>query len=199
MADKKTPEKEAKKSDFERFQYGYLAASLLGKGEDSKYVQGSLELLAGKEGLNLSEDAQGFVQATFASDESIQTATGIYGNQFQDKLKGVSVSEYYSWYNPQLAGLDDADKKRFDSAMDAFKGEKVGEINKKIRLATTKLKAPQGDYSDAEIDEARKTYQKYEKYLAVTQTLDGYKFESLKSNAVDAARKKELKTLASKL
>lgn len=184
--------------NFQKFQYGYLAGRLLMDG-DSKYISGSLELLAGKEGLNLSKEAQGFVKATFASEESLKRAAAIYSGSFQEALSGVKVSDYYKWFSEELGGLSDEAKSKFSKEVNNFGSEEYISLMKKIGKAERISKNEDGEYSKEKIENANKDLQKYQGISLVLGNLQNYKMEKLRSKAVEVTRSKDLESLAQTL
>ena len=187
-------------SDFEKYQYGALAKGLWESEESKRYGPSALEVLAGEKGLNLGEEALGFVRGTQASEKGIQTASDVYASKFEEKRGEYSPAQLTGWYNPLLSDLDSDSKDKITNYL-----EKYTEPLKVIRedyadaLNTLDKKAKKGKFSQEEINKAQDTKKKYEEILGVLSVLDNYKFETLRPEAVNTARKQDLKDLASKL
>ncbi|MEX2016863.1 MAG: hypothetical protein WD876_00100, partial [Candidatus Pacearchaeota archaeon] len=71
MAEKK----QADYSSFEKYMYGALAGRMLAAGNEG-YAESSLEILAGKKGLNLGEEALKFHEA-FGEQTKEQIANAV--------------------------------------------------------------------------------------------------------------------------
>ncbi|MFH1311070.1 MAG: hypothetical protein ABIH65_01555 [Nanoarchaeota archaeon] len=187
--------------DFEKYQYGALAARLYNSKESNMYAPSALEVLAGKDGLNLGEEALGFIRGTQASDKGIQTAIGVYAGQFEQKRGQYNLSELLNkWYSPVLAGLDKTDIDKIRSKLGESK-ETYAEINEKYIEAEHVIEGIKKGIktSEEKIADAIKTLQKYEEIKKIVDILDDYKFESLRTKAVDVSRIQDLKGLASRI
>lgn len=189
-----------KSYDFEKYQYGALAARLLSSKENARHAGSALEVLAGAKGLNLGEEALGFIRGTQASDKGIQTAIGVYGGKFAEKRGQYKPSDFAKWYAPVLGDLDKEDKDKILGELNSH-NETLGSIEKKFSQAAyvTSDDAPEGLFTDKQIADSKKVMEKYSKIMLTLQTLDEYKFDQLRADAVSESRKKDLKTLASKL
>mgnify|MGYP001616023605 FL=1 len=187
--------------DFMKYQYGALAARLYNSKESKMYAPSALEVLAGADGLNLGEEAIGFIRVTQASEKGIHTAINFYAGEFEKKRGQYKLSELVNeWYLPVLAGLDKTDVEKITSKLGEY-DEKFADIVKKYAKAEHTLEGKEKgiEYSEDEISEAERTYKKYGEAMEIIGTLDQYMFESLRSKTVDTARKQTLKGLASKL
>ena len=186
--------------NFARYQYGALASVLANSKESKRYAPSALEILAGKKGLNLGEEALGFVRGTQASEEGIQTAINVYAQNFKEKRGKYKPVELADWYTPVLSDLDEQERKKVVEYLGKH-DENLGSIEKKVAEADYILSedAPEGLFTDKQKSEARETIEKYGKLISILNVLDTYKFESLRPDAVNTTRKKDLKNLASKL
>jgi len=190
--------KKTSKPNFERYQYGALAG-ILGSSEDgARFAPGALEVLAGSKGLNLGEDALGFIRGTQASEDGIKTAIQTYAGQFEEKRGAYKPGELAGWYNPVVADLDSSDRGKIFAVLNDY-DEPIEVIKGKYKDAETITKASDRLFTPEQKAKAKKVQEKYGKVLLVMQTLDAYKFETLRGDAVGATRKTELKSLASKL
>lgn len=188
-----------KELSFEKYAYGALAARLYESKEGNIYAPSALELLAGSDGLDLGEEALGFIRGTQASKEGIKTAINVYAGQFEEERGKYKPADMVSWYNSVLADLSKEDRSKLVNTL-VKHNESFESINKKVSNAEYILKGKDsGLFKEDQIEEAKKTLQKYEQVSTVIGTLDNYKFEQLRTDAVDESRKTVLKGLASKL
>ncbi|MDP3987454.1 MAG: hypothetical protein Q8P81_04485 [Nanoarchaeota archaeon] len=184
---------------FEKYQYGALAGLLAGSEETKRYAPSALEILAGSKGLNLGEEAEGFVRGTYASEKGLETAIKIYAGSFMEKKGEYTPSDLAGWYSDVLAGLSDEEAGRITQYLGEY-AESLSSINKRVSRANHILEGKNTDANtDEQVREAEKVMEKYGNLLNIISVLDRYKFEKLKPTVIDAARKKDLKNLASQL
>lgn len=195
--------------DFERYQYGALAARLFESEKDPKYALGALEVLVGREGISLdTEDALGLFKGAYKAYEkgekmALQEDTKNWNQKFKEKRGEYKPLELAKWYSSVLSDLSDGDKAKILGALGEH-DESVASITSKYRKATRVLKdSKDEDLKDLHTEEAvaaaMKTLQKYQNIYVLMQNLDDEKFEELKPKAVRASRKKRLEGLASQL
>ena len=181
-----------------RYQYGALAAQFL-KEKDTGSVNGSLEMLVGKDGLNLGKEAEGFIRGTQASEKGIQTAVSIYLGAFEEARGEYSPADLTGWYSGVLSGLGDEESGRITQYLGKYK-ESWKEISGKVIGANHTLKgAGTGANTPEQIAEAQKTMEKYSGVFNLIGDLDRYHFEKLRPKATEKARMNELRELASRL
>jgi hypothetical protein len=188
-------------SSFEKYQYGALAARLASSKENAKYVSSALEMLAGSKGLNLGEEALKFHNSFGPFNEKqIQGAINVYAGEFQKERGKYKPIDMAAWYDSVLRDLDKTNKEKILGELSKH-GETIGEIMEKYIKAGHDLEGLNKGikYSEEQISEAKKTIEKYQNIMEILQTLDNYKFEELRPEAVNAARKKDLEGLASNL
>ena len=116
--------------DFMKYQYGALAGRLAQSEESGRYAPSALEMLAGSKGLNLGEEAQGFIRGTNASEDGIKTAIGIYAKKFQEKRGEYKPVELASWYSNVLSSISPEDAKKITGKLAEY-DETLSDINKK--------------------------------------------------------------------
>ena len=191
--------------DFERYQYAGLAGRLATSEDGARYVPGALETLVGPKGLGVGEDALGVMKAfrTFegddpASQRRIQEGIVAYAKRFEEKRAKYKPAELAGWYQPLIADLDKEDQDKILAALNEH-DETLASIRDEYDKAAYIYKAPKGLFSPEQKAISKKIMEKYENVLLTMQTLDNYKFETLRGDAVDSARKTDLKNLASKL
>ncbi|MEK6912865.1 MAG: hypothetical protein AABX26_02825 [Nanoarchaeota archaeon] len=186
--------------DFMKYQYGALAGRLAQSEESGRYAPSALEMLAGSKGLNLGEEAQGFIRGTNASEDGIKTAIGIYAKKFQEKRGEYKPVELASWYSNVLSSISPEDAKKITGKLAEY-DETLSDINKKYIAADHLLSGVNKGikFDDEKIAQAKKIKEKYQLVLEVLGILDNYTFEDLRTDAVKTARKTELNGLASRL
>lgn len=184
--------------DFERYQYGALAARLASSEESVRFAPGALETLAGGKGLGLGEDAQGFISGTFASERGIQIAIGNYAGKFEKNRGEYKPAELANWYMPVIADLNKKTQDKILTVLNEY-DEPLKAIEKTVERAGWISKAPEGERSEAEIAEAKNLVKHYENLFKVMGLLDSFMFELLRGDAVSATRKRELEVLLESL
>ena len=117
MAKDKTPDY----TEFSKYAFGRFAADCLKSDETARYAPNALEILASSKGLNLGDEALGFIRGTQASEEGIKTAASVYGHKFEEKKSAYSPADLTEWYMPLLAGLEEDEKKKITGTLDFHK------------------------------------------------------------------------------
>jgi len=185
-------------SNLAKYQYGALAAQFL-EEKNTSYANGSLEMLASKEGLNLGEEAEGFIRGTQASEKGIQTAVNIYLGAFEEAKGEYSPADLTGWYSDVISGLGDEESGRITQYLGEYK-ESWKDIARKVIGANHTIKgAGTGANTPEQIAEAQKIMEKYSVVFNLIRDLDRYHFEKLRPKATEKARMNELKELASRL
>ena len=186
--------------EFEKYQHGASAARLLASEDSARYAPSALEVLAGKKGLNLGEEALGFVRGTQASEEGVKTAINVYAGKFEEKRGKYSPAQLVNWYNPILGDLGADSRDKIANYLGKYT-ESLQDIRNNVNdaLNTLDKKAKKGKFTQTQINLAQDILKKYQEVLNVLGILDNYKFETLRPDAVDAARKQDLENLASRL
>lgn len=181
-------------TEHEKFQYGKLAGKLI--QENPNYSRGALDVLAGD--LGISEAAKGFIEGAYSSEKGLEIAANVYTKSFNEEFGKLKTSEAYTWYEPTLGDLDASEK---DKLKNAFTKEDIdlNAVQKEYQKAAFTLQAPEGMFDDAAKNAARDTLNKYQEIMALKESFDQYKFESLRERAIKASGKREFKDLASKL
>ena len=190
-------------SSFEKYMFGALAGRLASSEESSRFAPNALELLAGSKGLNLGKEAEGFVKGTYASKEGIQTAIGIYGGMFEKERGQYSPADLTEWYMPLLSDLEKEEKEKIVEILGKH-AESTQEINKRYLKAVRVVKDSEDEnlkelHDKKKVSESKEILEKYREIMSTLRVLDEYKFENLRPDVIDEARKKDLKNLASKL
>jgi len=186
--------------DFEKYQYAGLAASLAKSEEGTQYVPGALQVLAGEKGLKLGEEALGFIRGTQASEEGIRTAINVYNKKFQDERNKYKPVNLAKWYDSVLSGLEYTERTKILIAL-GKNNETLKDISEKVRKAAYIIddKAPENMFTPEQRSEAKETIEKYKDVFNTMAVLDNYKFEELRSDAVEATRKRSLEDLVKTL
>jgi len=189
--------------DFEQYQYAGLAASLAESKENSQYVSSALEVLAGTKGLGWGEEALGFIRGTQASPEGIKTATEVYNQKFHEERGKYKPIDLAKWYDSVLTDLGDTEKAKILTALEKH-DETIKDIKKKFKIALRVVQSQEDDdlkdeYTPGQISEAKDTLEKYNGVLKIMATLDNYKFEELRQDAVKVTKEGSLEDLVKNL
>ena len=193
--------------NFQKYQYGALAARLALSKESARYMPGALEKLVGPEGLNFGKAAEGIVhgwRASLAKGEQTAVLTSInyYNQQFEEERGEYKPIELVnSWYAPVLNSIDAEDRAKIVAYLGKY-DETLDVINSKDTEARHTLEGKEKgikSYTPERVSAANETMTKYGKVLQIIETLDNYVFEDLRPDVVKAARTRDLKDLASKL
>lgn len=175
-----------------------LAAKMLEGREDVKFVKGALDAFAHDAGF--SDLAKGFIEGAYRSKEGIQMATKVYSEAQRKEMESVTGADLHTWYSTDvLSGLSPADAATFQAKLTAHGTETYGDITRAYRKAASIANAPEGDYTAAEVSNARVTIDKYNAFMVAQSELQDFKLESLRASTLDFARKRHLKDLASRL
>jgi hypothetical protein len=189
--------------NFEEYQYSALAARLTSSEEGQTYIPGALEALAGKDGFDLGENAEGFVRGALATEEGIKTALNTYAPEFKKRRDAYTPGDLVTWYDSVLSDLDDEQKEVILRTLNSAT-ETIGEINTKFKKAARVVKDQKdptfkGNYSPEEVSAALKTMRDYEGIMSTMEILDEYKFKELEIVAVENKKRSDLEKLASQL
>jgi len=185
-------------STFEKYQYGALAARFLNE-KDMTNTQGALEVLAGGDGLNLGNEAIGFIRGTQASEKGIEIAASMYGARFAEERGKLSPANLAGWYSDVLSGLDEDYSARLTASLRGHT-ETWADIIKKVSKANHIMEGGEiGVNTPEQVAEARSVFEKYQSIGELMSILDKYKMESLRPKTIDVSRKKALSGIASKL
>lgn len=191
--------KQVQTPDHMAYRYGGLAGYVLGREQDRKHVRGSLEILAGKEGVDLNERQRGFMDGAFSNEESTENTGKIYASKYGKSIGDLTVAELADYYAPILSGVNDEAKAGIEAVLDKFKDKTRKSIEKAYRVARYRLADQDGEFTAEQKAQARETLRKYTPIMEVFATLDEYTFEGLRPKAVDKTRVTELNNLGTKL
>ncbi len=187
---------------FDQLKYATLAAQLAQSEEGARYIPGALDSLAGPEGLDLGEDALGFIRGSQASEQGIKTAIETYHNLYNkkksDQVVNTELLNYYQ--NAEVFNnLEDADRDKLVREFTRHQGLTFGQIEEQIKDAQYKLSDPENYFTDDQKDGARQILEGYQKFIAVEEMSERYLMESLRPDSVNATRVREMKNLADRL
>ena len=175
--------------DLERYQFGNVAARLYSKEEDAPFARGALEKLVS--GFNVDKDIlEGLKAGTFASEEGIKTAAGIYAGKYKKSLETLKVSEFYDVRFSTLKSLlGDAKAAEAKETFEKYKDQSIGSIMKKISEAQAKLDDKTGLFDEAAKAEAQKTIDKFGPIFNIIQVLEQRRYEELRNDATKSTYK----------
>lgn len=184
--------------EHEKYWHARSAAVLAKRGE-MPYAKGALEALASSDGLNLGDEALGFIRGAQASEEGVKTAINVYEGLFEEKRGEVNVGDLVGEYDIILEGISDDDKAALTGYFTRHSGETLNQIKDKVKKASYIIQDPTGTFTDDKKTEAREILEKYQGFLVTLDVLDNYMVERLRADAVDAARKRDLEGLVERL
>ena len=173
--------------DMNRYQYGALAARLL--GEKQTYAVGALEQLASD--LGVDESAEGFVNAAMSSEKGIEIAIMTYAQKYQEAQGKLTVSQFYNNYKEVLESyLGDSEKETLAKKYDG-NDKSMKEIQTIISKAQHNLKSP--DEKDRE--NAEKAMEKYQDIAGIMQVILDEQYKNLLPKAIERTNKRMLENI----
>ena len=204
MARKNTQE-ETRTPKFEDYAYGGLAGMLAEAGEVS-YADCALRTLAGPKGFAFGPGVKGFVDEALATEESVKRTARNYAHRFQEERYALKPSDLVSFYSPALSGLDEKAKAKIVDSLGKY-DITIGDITKEVTKASQVLEYLEqfGEedtskaYGEDATTEANETIKKYRDVVSTMRILDKYTFESMRPEAVEVTRKRDLEALAEQL
>ncbi len=187
----------------DKFAYAALAHKMQAtnnRGASDKYIKGALDKFADTQAAGFSDIAKGFMEGAYSDGRSLQKATDVYQESHMAEMQGVTGDDLKNWYTGDVFnGLSAADKATFEGKLTEHGAETFGDISRAYRVAATKVEAPEGDYTEAEVAAARLVVDKYQTFMITNQELQDFKLEGLRGDTLEFSRKRHLKDLASKL
>ena len=167
-----------------KFKYAGLAIHFLESGEE-KYVLGAMDALT--EDLGLSDDAKGFIEGAYSSEQGIQTALQIYGKHYGESFNKLTGNEIAKHYESTLKDFDEQNAKKIKSLLEKQTNnlEKITEESEKLSYAIK-----YGGLSEEEKENKLKSLEEFKTYSTLRKELDNYKMEELRSKAVKLSKKR---------
>ncbi len=174
--------------DMNRYQYGALAARLLGE-KQSNYAVGALEQLASD--LGVDESAEGFVNAAMSSEKGIEIAIMTYAQKYQEAQSKLTVNQFYNNYKEVLEGYLGNDEKEILAQKYNGNNTSMKEIQLIISKAQHNLKSP--DEEDRK--SAEKAMEKYQDIAGIIQVIQDEQYKNLIPKAIERTNKRILENL----
>ena len=175
-------------NDINRYQYGALAARLLGE-KQSNYAVGALEQLASD--LGVDESAKGFVDAAMSSEKGIEIAIMTYAQKYQEAEGKLTVGQFYNNYKGILENYLGNDEKEILAKKYSGNDTSMKEIQLIISKAQHNLKSPdEKDRKDAE-----KAMEKYQDIAGLMQVILDEQYKNLLPKAIERTNKRILENL----
>jgi hypothetical protein len=175
-------------SDMNRYQYGTLAARLLGE-KKSNYAVGALEQLASD--LGVDESAEGFVNAAMSSEKGIEIAIMTYAQKYQEAEGKLTVSQFYNTYKDVLENYLGDNEKEILAQKYNGNDTSMKEINTIISKAQHNLKSP----DEEERKSAEKAMEQYQDIVGLMQVILDEQYKNLVPKAIERTNKRILENL----
>ncbi len=182
----------ANTDEMKKFQYGGLAGRFLSE-KDLAGAKGSLEGLA--KDLGFGPELQGFIEGTFASEKGIEKAVGTYMAKYQEFKGKSTVKELGTYYDQLIDEYLESKSPEAKAELDQYQTEAYGDILRKVTQAQEKIKSKTGNFSQQDKDDAQKVLDKYNKVVAILETMEEVTFDKLATGVTKNVRKKELQSL----
>jgi len=169
--------------DLARYSYANVAGKLYQNESDRPFARGALEKLV--ESFNVDKDVlEGLKAGTFASEEGIAKAIGIYAGKYQKALGSLSVPEFYDIRSGILKSiLGDEKAKEAQAVFEKYKDQTVDSIIKKYSQARAILEDKTGLFDEKKKEEAQKTIKKVEAIYSLITLLEKRNYEELRNGA----------------
>lgn len=195
--------KEVKPENLEeliRYQYANVAARLGSNREDAQFAPSALEQLV--DGFGVDKGIlEGLKAGTFASEEGIQKAIGIYAKKYEDVLGKLSFSEFYEARQGVFKSLlgDEKSEEYKKIFEEKFEGKTVGSIRKKFRQAQAIVEDDTGLFDEKKKEEAKRDIEKLQYIYNVIELIEKRNYDELKNKATKSTYKNTLTEYLRKL
>jgi hypothetical protein len=181
---KNSNENETPKLDFRRYVFANVASKMAKNKADASYLSGAVDLL--ESNLDFGIDGVDLYRG-FVNEKTLGKFIDIYNEKHYKALSETKISELASFYEPAMEGATDEQKELMRSALSEFGNETYGDLSKKILRLSYKAQNPE---NEEEAKKANKELQeKYGKFNIVQSSLEGYMFENLRYQAIEASKK----------
>ena len=185
-----TEEKEKKSPEFQKYAFANVAARMAQSETDELYIPGAINLL--EKNLDFGNDGRELYDY-FVSQKATDTLIDIYNNKYNTKLTEVSVSDYYGWIKPALNGATPEQKALVDGVFTKYGSENYSKFTGKLNSLQYRLREP--GIKKEEAESIQKELAKYADFLSAHSLIRSYHFEQLRSQAIDASKKPNFKSL----
>jgi hypothetical protein len=184
--------------DLARYQYADVAARLGSSEETAPFAKGALEKLVDSFGVD-KEILEGLKAGTYASEEGINTAIGIYAGKYEKALGSMNVTEFYDTRSGILKSiLGDEKANEAKAVFEKYKEQTVGSIKKKVSQAQMISKDKTGYFNDKQKEDAKKTIEKLGSIMTLISLLEQRNYEELRNGATKPTYKETFGELLKK-
>lgn len=182
-------EKQPYLEDLVRYQYADVAARLSKNPQDAQFATGALEKLIS--GFGVDKDIlEGLKAGTYASEEGIKTAIGVYAGKYHKVLNNLTLPDFYNVrYGILKSLLGEEESNKAKEIFEKYKDQTVGSITKKFMQAQTILNDQTGLFDEKKKEEAKKTVEKLGHINNVIGLLEQRNYEELRNGATKATYK----------
>jgi len=151
--------------------------------------------------IKLPREAEMLLNGTeyFSTPEGIQNAVEIYSKESEDSRNQTRISELYDFYKKSIKVSDEASKK-IGFVYNQFGDKTLGSVLGEIRKAQKTLKLSQDEdlktkYSEGEIENAKKTLEKYKTFVEIYETMHSQKISEVQFGAMQKVSNAGLEAL----
>ncbi len=132
-----------------------------------------------------------------SSPYALEQAIKIFSKESQLAMYEEKIEKLYKFYGDETKKLSPEIRKKINFVYDSFKDKKYGEIYTEFVKASEIIdSAEKGEaYKKEEIENAKKTYEKYETFMQVSQELHDLKLETLKYKTISKRKKTNLENI----
>ncbi len=184
--------------DLARYQYADVAERLGSNKETAPFARGALEKLVDSFGVD-KEILEGLKAGTYASEQGINTAIGIYAGKYEKALGSMNVAEFYNVRSGILKSILGEEKANEAKAVfEKYKDQSVGSIKKKASQSDMILNDKTGYFNDKQKEEAKKTLEKLGPIISLITLLEQRNYEELRNNATKSTYKETFTELLKK-
>ena len=156
------------------------------------------KLILGLPGVN-ADDIKPLLEGTRASKEGIKIAVSGYEILYEIARGKIEIPEMYTYYSATINDFFPATDElaKVKAVFDVYPGETYKSIKKKIVEAGNVMKNPD-IYSEADVKSAEETAEKYQKVMALVESLEKYETQGLLEPIAKESQKEQIRNLVLK-
>ena len=186
------PSLEERLGNVRRYQPAEAGITLLNDGRGKPYAVGAVE--------TLFEELKGdpvYEKTVRATEGAVENLLNLSYSQYLEARGELTIGELYdNFYSDSVKGMikDDEKKKTkkenykyIEEEFKKYADEKLGDIMKKFAKANTLLKDKLDLFTKEQMEDAKKTKDKYQKLMEYMERLDYRDIEKRKAGAIEKA------------